>query len=45
LFGICLLLLLARLPAGDVLSSQGWDLLALAGSGKAGFTLAAAVAA
>jgi len=45
LFGICLLLLLARLPAGEVLSSQGWDLLALAGSGKAGFTLAAAVAA
>ncbi len=45
LFGICLLLLLARLPAGDVLSSQGWDLLALAGSGKAGFTLAAAAAA
>jgi protoheme IX farnesyltransferase len=45
LFGICLLLLLARLPAGDVLSSQGWDLLALAGSGKAGFTLAAALAA
>ncbi len=45
LFGICLLLLLARLPAGAVLSSQGWDLLALAGSGKAGFTLAAAVAA
>ncbi len=45
LFGICLLLLLARMPAGAVLSSQGWDLLALAGSGKAGFTLAAAVAA
>ena len=45
LFGICLLLLLARLPAGAVLSSQGWDLLALAGSGKAGFTLAAAAAA
>ena len=45
LFGICLLLLLARLPAGEVLSSQGWDLLALAGSGKAGFTLAAALAA
>ncbi|MBM5783845.1 MAG: protoheme IX farnesyltransferase [Cyanobacteria bacterium K_DeepCast_35m_m1_288] len=45
LFGICLLLLLARLPAGAVLSSQGWDLLALAGSGKAGFTLPAAVAA
>ena len=45
MFGICLLLLLARLPAGDVLSSQGWDLLALAGSGKAGFTLAAALAA
>jgi protoheme IX farnesyltransferase len=45
LFGICLLLLLARLPAGALLSSQGWDLLALAGSGKAGFTLAAAVAA
>ena len=45
LFGICLLLLLARLPAGAVLSSQGWDLLALAGSGKAGFTLVAAVAA
>jgi len=45
LFGICLLLLLARLPAGDLLSSQGWDLLALAGSGKAGFTLAAAAAA
>ena len=45
LFGICLLLLLARLPAGSLLSSQGWDLLALAGSGKAGFTLAAAVAA
>jgi protoheme IX farnesyltransferase len=45
LFGICLLLLLARLRAGEVLSSQGWDLLALAGSGKAGFTLAAAVAA
>jgi protoheme IX farnesyltransferase len=45
LFGICLLLLLARMPAGALLSSQGWDLLALAGSGKAGFTLAAAVAA
>lgn len=45
LFGICLLLLLARLPAGELLSSQGWDLLALAGSGKAGFTLAAAAAA
>jgi protoheme IX farnesyltransferase len=45
LFGICLLLLLARMTAGAVLSSQGWDLLALAGSGKAGFTLAAAVAA
>jgi len=45
LFGICLLLLLARLPGGALLSSQGWDLLALAGSGKAGFTLAAAVAA
>jgi len=45
LFGNSLLLLLPRLPPGDVLSSQGWDLLALAGSGKAGFTLAAAVAA
>jgi len=45
LFGICLLLLLARMPAGAELSAQGWDLLALAGSGKAGFTLAAAVAA
>ena len=44
LFGICLLLLLARMPAGAELSAQGWDLLALAGSGKAGFTLAAAVA-
>jgi len=39
------LLLLARMPAGAELSAQGWDLLALAGSGKAGFTLAAAVAA
>jgi protoheme IX farnesyltransferase len=45
LFGICLLLLLARMPAGAELSAQGWDLLALAGSGKAGFTLAAAAAA
>ncbi|MBV2351601.1 heme o synthase [Synechococcus sp. HK05] len=45
LFGICLLLLMARLPSGAVFSSQGWDLLALAGSGKPGFTLAAVLAA
>ena len=41
LFGICLLLLMARLSAGEQFSSQGWDLIAQAGSGKAGFTLAA----
>jgi len=43
LFGICLLLLMARLPAGEQFSSQGWDLIAMAGSGKPGFTLAAIV--
>ena len=45
LFGICLLLLMARMPAGAEFSAQGWDLLALAGSGKPGFTLAAVLAA
>ena len=29
LFGICLLLLLARLPAGDQFTRQGWELLAM----------------
>jgi protoheme IX farnesyltransferase len=41
LFGICLLLLLARMPAGDRFSSQGLDLLGLAGAGAPAFTLAA----
>jgi hypothetical protein len=36
---------MARLPSGAVFSAQGWDLLALAGSGKPGFTLAAVLAA
>jgi len=41
LFGICLLLMLARLPAGDQLSRQGLDLLGLAtGAGAPAFTLA-----
>jgi protoheme IX farnesyltransferase len=40
LFGICLLLLLARLPAGEQFSQQSLDLLAMVGSGKSGFTLA-----
>ena len=45
LFGICLLLMLARLPAGDQLSRQGLDLLGLAsGSGAPAFTLAAPAA-
>ena len=44
LFGICLLLLLARMPAGDQFSSQGRDLLQLAGAGAPAFTLAAPVA-
>ena len=45
LFGICLLLLIARLPAGEQFSRQGWDLIAMAGSGRAAFTWAASVAA
>jgi len=44
LFGICLLLLLARMPAGDQFSSQGRDLLQLAGAGAPAFTLTAPVA-
>jgi len=44
LFGICLLLLLARMPAGDRFSSQGLDLLGLAGAGAPAFTLAAPTA-
>jgi protoheme IX farnesyltransferase len=44
LFGICLLLLIARLPAGEQFSRQGWDLIAMAGSGKAAFTWAASLA-
>jgi len=40
LFGLCLLLLLARLPAGDQFSRQGLDLLAQLGSGAAASTLA-----
>jgi protoheme IX farnesyltransferase len=43
LFGICLLLLLARMPAGEQFSVQGLELLALAGSGPPAFTLAAPV--
>ena len=39
LFGICLLLLLARLPAGELFSRQGFDLLALIGSGGSASTL------
>lgn len=39
LFGICLLLLLARLPASEQFSHQGLSLLGLSGSGPAGFTL------
>jgi protoheme IX farnesyltransferase len=41
LFGLCLLLLLARLPAGDQFSRQGLDLLALLGSGGSASTLGA----
>jgi protoheme IX farnesyltransferase len=41
LFGLCLLLLLARLPAGDQFSRQGLDLLALLGSGGSASTLPA----
>jgi protoheme IX farnesyltransferase len=44
LFGICLLLLLARMPAGDRFSSQGLDLLGLSGAGTPAFTLAAPLA-
>jgi protoheme IX farnesyltransferase len=40
LFGLCLLLLMARLPAGDQFSRQGLDLLAQLGSGAAASTLA-----
>lgn len=40
MFGLCLLLLLARLPAGAQFSHQALDLLALAGSGTPAFTLA-----
>jgi protoheme IX farnesyltransferase len=43
LFGICLLLMLARLPAGEQFSVQGLELLGLAGSGAPAFTLAAPV--
>ena len=39
LFGICLLLMLARLPAGEQFSSQGQALLGLGGSGPSAFTL------
>ena len=45
LFGICLLLLMARLPSGEQFSRQGWDLIAMAGSGNAGFTWSASAAA
>jgi len=43
LFGVCLLLLMARMPAGEQFSAQGFALLGWSGSGKAGFTLAASL--
>jgi len=43
LFGICLLLLLARMPAGEQFSVQGLELLGLAGSGAPASTLLAPV--
>lgn len=43
LFGVCLLLLMARMPAGEQFSKQGFDLLGWSGSGNAGFTLAASL--
>ncbi|MFZ9568833.1 MAG: heme o synthase [Vulcanococcus sp.] len=43
LFGICLLLMLARLPAGEQFTQQSLDLLAMVGSGKSAFTLPAAL--
>lgn len=43
LFGVCLLLLMARMPAGEQFSKQGFALLGWSGSGNAGFTLAASL--
>ena len=43
LFGVCLLLLMARMPAGEQFSEQGFALLGWSGSGNAGFTLAASL--
>lgn len=43
LFGVCLLLLMARMPAGEHFSEQGFALLGWSGSGNAGFTLAASL--
>ena len=43
LFGVCLLLLMARMPAGEQFSEQGFALLGWNGSGNAGFTLAASL--
>ena len=43
LFGVCLLLLMARMPAGEQFSEQGKALLGWSGSGNAGFTLAASL--
>ena len=43
LFGVCLLLLMARMPAGEQFSEQGEALLGWSGSGNAGFTLAASL--
>jgi len=43
LFGVCLLLLMARMPAGEQFSPQGLALLGWSGSGNAGFTLVASL--
>ncbi|MGA0162461.1 MAG: heme o synthase, partial [Vulcanococcus sp.] len=43
LFGVCLLLLMARMPAGEQFSQQGFALLGWSGSGNAGFTLVASL--
>ena len=43
LFGVCLLLLMARMPAGEQFSKQGFVLLGWSGSGNAGFALAASL--
>ena len=43
LFGVCLLLLMARMPAGEQFSEQGKALLGWSWSGNAGFTLAASL--